>query len=229
MRRVRADLHIHTALSPCALAEMTPETIVRTAMARGLDMIAICDHNTAANVAEVQAAAGSGLAVLAGMEVTSGEEAHVVGWFPNVRAALAADSEVAASMPASAVKSCMNGCRRPTVAAALELEAVVRLIHRHSGLAVAAHLDRPSFTVFSQLGVWPEKAMFDVIEISAAGAATDAAARFESLGLPMIAASDSHSVDEIGGAYTDFEMETPDFLNLVEALSRPFQRGTPHA
>ncbi len=64
---------MHTALSPCAAAEMTPPTIVARALAEGLQMIAVCDHNSTRNTAAVQeaarAAAGERLAVLAGIEI----------------------------------------------------------------------------------------------------------------------------------------------------------------
>ena len=39
----RADLHIHTALSPCGSDEMTPLGIIEAALEAGLEMIAICD------------------------------------------------------------------------------------------------------------------------------------------------------------------------------------------
>ena len=42
----KADLHIHTVLSPCGDLEMSPTAIVDRALSRGLDMIAISDHNT---------------------------------------------------------------------------------------------------------------------------------------------------------------------------------------
>ena len=82
-----ADLHVHTALSPCADAGMTPPAIVDAALAEGLAMIAVCDHNTARNAAAVQAAAGARLAVIAGIEITTAEEVHVVGLFPTPSAA----------------------------------------------------------------------------------------------------------------------------------------------
>ena len=85
LRHATADLHIHTALSPCGSDEMTPRAIVEAALARGLDMIAICDHNSARNVAAVQEAGCGRLAVLAGIEITSAEEVHVLGLFPEYR------------------------------------------------------------------------------------------------------------------------------------------------
>ena len=77
---------------------MTPPAIVETALAEGLAMIAVCDHNSARNVAAVQEAAGERLAVLAGMEITTAEECHVVGLFPDAAAAQAAGAEVGATL-----------------------------------------------------------------------------------------------------------------------------------
>ncbi len=72
LRTIRADLHIHSCLSPCGDEEMRPCAIVKKALAMGLDMIAICDHNSAENVAAFMSAGGeSGLTVLPGMEVAS--------------------------------------------------------------------------------------------------------------------------------------------------------------
>ncbi|MCX5758981.1 MAG: PHP domain-containing protein, partial [Candidatus Hydrogenedentes bacterium] len=99
MRRFAADLHIHTALSACADDDMTPPAIVAAALEQGLDMIAICDHNSAGNAAAVQAAAGDALAVIAGMEITTAEEAHVLGLFPDAASAEAAGQEVRDTLP----------------------------------------------------------------------------------------------------------------------------------
>lgn len=221
MRRVRADLHIHTFLSPCADEKMTSQAIVQRAKEQGLDMIAVCDHNSAENTAAVQAAAGPDLAVIAGMEVTTAEEAHVAAWFPDAETAMLAGHDVAASMP-DIPRS--RSCRPPVSASSLALDEVVRLIHRHGGLAVAAHVDRPSFSVLSQLGLWPEDVPFDAAEISAAGFNSGRAELFERPGLPLVTSSDSHSLDEIGCVYTEFEMDTPCFKGLQAALHRPFRR-----
>ncbi|MCX5684822.1 MAG: PHP domain-containing protein, partial [Planctomycetota bacterium] len=99
MKRFLADLHIHTVLSPCASEEMTPPAIVRAAVAKGLGMIAICDHNSAGNVRATQEAAGGRLSVLAGMEVTTAEEVHVLGLFPDAASAASAADEVLATLP----------------------------------------------------------------------------------------------------------------------------------
>ncbi len=177
-----ADLHIHTALSPCADNAMTPPAIVAKAIAEGLAMIAVCDHNSARNAAAVQEAAGDGLAVLAGMEITSAEECHVVGLFPAAAAAEAAGAELEAALPPAddgyaaffgeqlvlAADGTRAGEERAALAMAtpLAISEVVDLVHRHGGLAVAAHIDRRSFGVIGQLGLFPHEAGFDAVELS---------------------------------------------------------------
>ena len=82
MRKVRADLHVHTCLSPCADMQMQATAIVKQAKEVGLDMIGICDHNSAENVMAVKKAAEKeGLTVIGGIEVTSREEIHILALF----------------------------------------------------------------------------------------------------------------------------------------------------
>ena len=65
MRRYKGDLHIHTCLSPCADGDMTPNNIVNMAVLKGLDVIAVTDHNTCLNCeAVIKAARGKNILVL---------------------------------------------------------------------------------------------------------------------------------------------------------------------
>src|SRR5512132_3787409 len=82
MKQFRADLHVHTVLSPCAEVEMIPPLIVQQALELEIDLIAITDHNASANVGAVQKAAeGTKLTVLPGMEVQSREDLHLLTIF----------------------------------------------------------------------------------------------------------------------------------------------------
>ena len=233
MRRLRADLHIHTALSPCGAEEMTPPAIIRAALAAGLEMIAVCDHNSAGNAGAVQAAGEGALAVLAGIEITTAEEAHVIGLFPDAARAMAVGRAARAALPQRAAKATvwgeqtlMDASGRTTgheerllgAATSLALADAVSLIRLHDGLAVASHVDRPSFSVPSQLGVFPEGVRFDAIEISAVGRRQGRQERFASLGLPMLCSSDSHWLAEIGGGFTVMEARAADFVELALAL-----------
>jgi hypothetical protein len=245
--KIKADLHIHTALSPCAAPEMTPPAIVAAAVQCGLAMIAVCDHNSAGNAAATQQAAGSSLSVIAGMEIMSSEEAHIVGLFPDAPSACAAGAEVAATLPdlrfraarpPSGVKSrkrrpgraeqrLMDSAGRVigiepkmlTVASRFTLSETVQLIHRHGGLAIAAHLNRPSFSVISQLGLFPDDAGFDAVEIFESPM-FPTLSKPATHGLPALRSSDSHDLVQIGSTWTALEMRRPVFNELVLALRR---------
>ncbi|MEW6355916.1 MAG: PHP-associated domain-containing protein [Planctomycetota bacterium] len=244
MRRFKADLHIHTALSPCSSAEMTPPAIVEAAIRRGLDMIAICDHNAAENVAPAQEAAGDNLAVLAGIEITTEEDIHVLGLFPDAASACAAGCEVKETLPdvAGAARVLGEQLRMSatgdvvgvepkmlSASSGLDLGKTVALVKRHGGLAVAAHVDRPSFSVTSQLGFFPDDVQFDGIEISANGAVAGRQKEYEGLGLPMLVSSDAHFLSDVGNGFTKFHMLAPTFDEIVLALQRQKGRGGVHA
>lgn len=233
VRRFAADLHIHTALSACADDDMTPPAIVRAALEQGLNMIAICDHNSAGNAAAVQAAAGDALAVIAGMEITTAEEAHVLGLFPDAASAEAAGAEVHETLPPIMDTAKMYGRqlaldadgrirdidgRMLFMASGFALNEAVDVIRRHNGLAVASHVDRPSHSVISQLGFFPADVRFDAIEISAAGMTNRREAEFEPLGLPMEAASDSHFLNDIGSCRTILVLARATFDELALAF-----------
>ena len=162
-RTWKADLHIHTCLSPCAEAEMTPEAIVATAASRGLDVIAICDHNSAENVRAVAAAAeGRTLTVMGGMEITSREEVHVLGLFDGSDAAAldALERIVYENLPgendeATFGEQTVYGEDGSVVgrnthlligATTLSLERVVEAIRDLGGVAIASHIDREGST-----------------------------------------------------------------------------------
>ena len=265
MKSFLADLHVHSALSPCAGDEMTPPAIVQTAIDIGLAMIAICDHNAAGNTAVTQQAAANvaagrrssggcargarGLTVLAGIEITTAEEVHLLGLFANAADAMATADAVRATLPEAddptrqrfGDQHLMDADGRVmgmepkllATASALALSDTVKLVRQNHGLAVAAHVNRPSFSVISQLGMFPPDASFDAIEIfkpcgprpgtvapiphgqSAYDAAT---AQFASLGLPVISSSDAHFLADIGRARTRFTMKTPTFDELALAL-----------
>jgi 3',5'-nucleoside bisphosphate phosphatase len=195
-----ADLHIHTTLSPCAADEMTSQAIIESAIGAGLDIIAICDHNSAENVRTVQEAAQGRLCVLAGMELTTSEDVHVLGIFPDVEAAKKVGHRVS-------------------------LIEAIRLIRECGGLAIAAHINRPSFSIFSQLGIFPDESGFNAIEIFISPLSKIDWDVFKSLGLPMIVSSDSHYPADIGRNRTIFKMQSACFDELAMAINGVGGRG----
>lgn len=238
MRVVAADLHIHSALSPCASDEMTPEAIVYKAITSDLEVIAICDHNSAANIQAVQEAAfsiaGDLFLVLPGMEITTSEEVHLVALFPDVEAALAASDEVGKTLPCAAnnPEQCkeqpiLNAAgevighadRFLSFASAFSLDDAALLVRRYGGLCVAAHVDRPSFSVVSQLGFIPPAPVFDALEISASGYKQGKALDFSTRKETLISSSDAHYPDNIGDGRCFLEMKNLSFQEVKLALA----------
>lgn len=236
LRIYRLDLHIHTVLSPCTdIAEMTPKAIVRTACEKGLDAIAICDHNSARNTAATgRAAANRGLTVIPGMEITSSEEVHILGLFPSDEDAEAAQDEVYARLYGENDED-VFGCqivvdeedqvedmdqRLLISATTLSAEKVVDLIHRFSGLAIASHVDRQGFGIFSQLGFIPDTLKFDALEISKRTDFDAVRKRFSQCrDFALITSSDAHFLSDVGTAETRMLMAEPSFQELRKALA----------
>jgi hypothetical protein len=228
MRELKADLHVHTCLSPCARNEMTPTAIVRQAKTRGLDMIAICDHNSAENVAAVAKAGQRGsVSVIPGIEVTSREEVHVLGWFDAQESLMRMQAVVYDHLPGEndprafgrqvVVDQWDQATRINTNlligATTLTLEQVVGAIHDCGGLAVASHVDRPSFGLVGQLGFIPDGLELDALEVSPRASVKDWGH------FPLVTSSDAHSLEDIGKSYSRFLVQE----GTVEEIRKAFR------
>ena len=234
MKFFKTDLHIHTCLSPCAELDMSPKAVVRKSVERGLDIIAVCDHNSAENVeASIRAATRSDLRVLPGMEINSVEEVHSLAIFESVekvyqmqemvyqhlkgtnRAELFGDQVVANEWDE------VEGFNDRLLIGAVDLKLsdIIREVHRLGGLSIACHVDRPSFSVPSQLGFIPPDLEVDALEISRPDEWK--AGRKEipgTEGFSVVSFSDAHFLSDVGRVSTRFLMERPDFNEMRMAL-----------
>ncbi len=235
LRRFRADLHIHTCLSPCGDLEIYPRRIVERALEAGLDIVAVTDHNTAENAAAtVRAAEGTRLTVLPGMEIASAEEVHVLGLFETLDDILPVQDEVFRGLPDvpagarfvedQVIVDAEDGVtgfspRFLLAATRLDVRGVVELIHRCGGLAIAAHVDRPSFSVISQLGFVPPDLELDALEVSPLTTVPEArASLLPGTRFPLVGFSDAHRPEEIGRASTTFRLAAPRLAEIRKAL-----------
>lgn len=225
------DLHVHTCLSPCGDNGMVPQAIVDRARQAGLDGIGICDHNSAANVSAVRkAGAEAGISVIAGIEVTTAEEIHLLALFDNEQKLL---------VLAELVKDHLAGSNDPDLfgdqiivatngdpvaleealligATDLGIAQIVEKIHQLEGLAIASHIDRPSFSILSQLGFIPENLALDGVELSRQAGAEG---QYPHRSLPVVRSSDAHLPEEIGQAFTTFLMEEASVVEITLALA----------
>ena len=241
LRTWKADLHIHTCLSPCAALEMSARAIVERAITEGIDVIGITDHNSAENTAAViQAAQGTALTVLPGMEATSREEVHLLALFDGLEEALALQETVYAHLPgenderAFGMQVVVNeedevlGFNPRLLSGATELttEQLVEAIRRLNGAAIASHVDREAFGIIGQLGFIPEGLRLDALELSPNTSVRAARRRFAGCaGFAFIRSSDAHCVGDIGKATTRFLLGEPTVAEMKKAFLGREGRG----
>ena len=232
LRSYKADLHIHSCLSPCAEVRMSPATIVKRAKACGVHILGICDHNSAENApAVLEAARRHGVHVLPGMEVTSSEEIHILALFDGPGPVLQLQEFVYRHLPgendeeAFGMQVIVNaddevlGFNRKLLigATTLRVEEIVGEIRSLGGLAVAAHIDRESFSLIGQLGFIPDDLPLDALEVSPAISYEDAVQRY-SPSLPLLQSSDAHKEEEIGRCCTRFFIDEVSIEEIKKAL-----------
>jgi PHP family Zn ribbon phosphoesterase len=182
MRRLRVDLHLHTVLSPCAEIEMIPPLIVQRALELGLGVIAVTDHHCAANVrAVIDAACHTDLAVLSGMEVQTREEVHMLCLFDTPEQADQWQDVVWAALPSIPNNAAFFGeqyvvdgtgeylyteDRMLATSTSLSVEQVVAAVNALGGICLPAHIDRPSYSLLSNLGFVPPGLPIAGVELS---------------------------------------------------------------
>lgn len=219
------DLHIHSALSPCSDNDMTPNNIVNMALLKGLDFIAVTDHNSAENLGAVLSCAeGTGLTVVPGMEVETSEEVHLVCLFPDVASALQVQGEIYGSLPPVANREDIFGSqlvmnekdevagkvgRFLLTASGYGADEIFTMVENIGGVVVPAHVDRQSYSMLSNLGSIPEGLGIRWLEVSkACDEAAFRAEHPELSGYAFVKSSDAHHLGDI------LERET--FLDLPE-------------
>ena len=212
------DPHMHSCLSPCAELDMHPAAMVEAAVRAGLDAIAVCDHNSAENVAAVERAGRAAhLAVIPGMEITTAEEAHILGLLPDLEAALALQARVYRSLPGRNDERVFGpqvianefaevlgfNERLLSGATTLSVDGVVKAIHEVEGLAVASHVDRERNGIIGQLGMIPPGLPLDALEVSSRTPLAAAREAYAPQGeFPLVCSSDAHDPKDVGRAVT---------------------------
>jgi predicted metal-dependent phosphoesterase TrpH len=214
---------------------MTPREIVRQAKLRGLDLIGIADHNSGENVAAVRKAGKrEGLSVIGGMEITTSEEVHVLGFFnedsdlEEVQETVYRNLEGTNDEALFGEQAILDGednvlayNRRLLIGSVkLSLQGTVKEIHSRNGLAIASHIDRERFGIVGQLGFVPRNISLDGLEVSSLGSLETPAIRSASdeAGSALVAFSDAHYPGDVGRVFTVFRMEEPTISEMRKAL-----------
>lgn len=235
MNSYRADLHIHTILSPCGDLQMGPVNIIRAARARDLDIIAITDHNHTGH-AEMIAGLGEreGIWVVYGVEVTTREDVHCLAFFETVADLNDFQSYIDEHLPQiqndhelfgrqilvdeqELVLEEINYSLYPGIRAGIT--DVALKVTALEGLFVPAHVNRSMNGLYSQLGMFPEDLYPDAVEIAKSASREQAVKLHPELGkYQLLTNSDAHVPEDIGSRWNTLVMERCDFPELRLAL-----------
>jgi hypothetical protein len=234
---IKADVHLHTCLSPCADIIQSPARVVKKANEFGLNLLFITDHNSIANAEAAINAAKSfnGLKVYPGMEITTKEEVHLLSFFENLDDAGSTQDYLNRFLPdvyfekekedqiiANEFDE-VEGFYGKSLFSAVDmsLDEIIDIVHKNNGLVAAAHIDRQCFSVMSQLGFIPPGSKLDALEISpnlslerAQGIFYEYAGKFK-----FIKGSDSHSLNTIGAARTEYYSKDNSFKGFRDFLN----------
>ena len=236
LKEFRADLHIHSCLSPCSDWAMSPKKIVQQSLEVGLDLIALCDHNSAENAgATMREGNRQGVQVLPGMEICSKEEVHILALFDELNPALEMQAYVYANLPgenntevfgfqviANEQDEVIGENPRLLIGATrLGLHDIVDKTHVLGGINISCHVDRPAYGIINQLGFIPEDLNLDGLEVSYRIKLARAAQTIPGIeNFSCVTASDAHYLNDIGKVGTVFELAEPTLAEIRLALAR---------
>jgi 3',5'-nucleoside bisphosphate phosphatase len=231
------DLHIHSCLSPCSDEDMTPNNIVNMACLKGLDIIAVSDHNSVDQVQTVMALGQqAGLLVVPAMELCTAEEIHLLCLFPDFAAADRVAGLVFAGMTVPVNRPDIFGhqwilnvedeplreeTRMLLAASGMDVDTALRAVDEVGGVVVPAHVDRDAYSMVATLGLIPPEYGLRVVEVTAACPPCDEAERAGVVSAERPAClrnSDAHHLWAISEPEHAVELSERTIAALLEAL-----------
>lgn len=236
MKRFRAELHVHTVLSPCAGIEMIPPVIVDESLSQGINLIAITDHNASANVASViKAAEGTDLIVLPGVELETAEEIHLLCLFPSLEALAQFQKLIDKNLPPIPNNEEFFGAqlvvdekgvfvrkdlRLLSTATRLPLELAAGEALKLGGQVIPAHIEREENGMLARLGTVPVDLPTQILEITRFSTRESVLASHPELAsYHFIQGGDVHYIADMLGA-TLFEASDSSFEAIMQSLNQ---------
>ncbi len=229
------DFHIHSCLSPCGDDAMLPADIAGMAKINGLDMVALTDHNTAKNCpAFFEACRFYGVTPIAGMELTTAEDVHIVCLFPTLEMAMEFDKFVEGKLSPVKNKKAIFGeqnivnCDGEKIgevenflpaAADVDIGQAVNKVRSLGGICYPAHIDRDSGGIIAMLGDIPKEYGFNIAEIHDMKRAQEYKEKFPNLkDYTLFSSSDAHTLISINGRQNFVELKENSAKCLLESF-----------
>lgn len=232
---LKTDFHIHSALSPCGDEDMTPNNIINMAIIKGLDAIAITDHNSAENAAVLMEVGKTlGLVVIPGMELQTKEEVHVICLFPTIEAVLAFQQIVYSKLPSltnnervfgeqlifdSGDNIISHNMRLLLTSVDMSLEESKNCVAQLGGVFIPAHIDKGANGIISVLGFIPDNIGIKTLEYRS----LEKVNNFIKCGIlkgdyKYIKSSDAHYLQDIQEEENLLECESNEIASILKVL-----------
>ena len=226
------DLHIHSCLSPCADDDMTPNNIAGMAAIKGLNIVALTDHNSCKNCpAFFKAAKNYGLIPVAGMELTTAEDIHLICLFNELEDAMSFDEEIYSHLMDVKNRSDIFGNQfilneedepigevDKLLISATDLWTgdAVELVKKHNGHIHPAHIDRESNGMIAILGDIPIEYDFGFMEFNDKNNIENYFATYESIkNAGTLICSDAHHLWDISEKENFFALEDEPYSSAL--------------
>jgi len=230
---VLADLHNHSCLSPCGSLELSPRRLAEIAASKDINILALTDHNSSLNCPAFKKACYKyGIVPIFGLEATTSEEIHVLCLFTNLEASLAFSEfvySILVRFPNNPEKTgdqifvdendYIDGEVEYYLINPIDLsiDAIGPKVAEYNGIVIPAHIDRPAFSMTSQLGI-VVSGPWDALECVRIPPMTEQSQRLDTLGYPLITSSDAH--------YPEHVARRPFFLDTTGENLQPHGPGT---
>lgn len=231
MSRYYYDLHVHSCLSPCADDDNTPNNLAGMATLNGLNIMALTDHNSCKNCpAFFEAAKRYGIIPIAGMELTTAEDIHIVCLFEELEAALTFDNALDPYRTPFKNRVDIFGEQIITdgednvigteenflpVATAVTLEDAEKMVRDHSGICYPAHIDREANGIIATLGTLPEAPAFSCVEFHDASNREEYSKRFSLEDKRILVSSDAHYLTDLREENDWFEIDDEPYSSAL--------------
>lgn len=235
MNNFRADLHIHSCLSPCGSLDSSPANIVQQAIARGLDIIAVTDHNSLLHCKVTsEIAKKNGLHLIYGAEINTSEEVHALVLLGDESSSKEFQEFIEANISKVENKPELFG-DQPVVdmdnniidmypwllisSLKTDIYETLQKVHELDGLFIPAHIDKKINSIYSQLGIFPDDLNCDAVEIFSP---ENKEKIYQEMLVPQkmsfVVNSDAHYINDIGKKYCNLYMEKRNWEEIKMAI-----------
>ncbi len=219
------DFHIHSDLSPCGDKDMTPNNIANMAYIKGLNMIAVTDHNTIENFKAIEKITSKlGILLIPGIEINTKEEVHVLSYFRKYESAKIVSDLIYESLPNLMNKKNIFGEQNiynenDEIIGSLDklligaskytLEEIYTIVTNNNGVIVPAHVDKKSNGMLGVLGFFPADIHFEYVELSQKCEVQELSDRIKNIinKYKILVNSDAHLLENISEPVNSIDLE----------------------